>query len=244
MKDETLIRLNKYLAHANIGTRRACDKLIEAGFVTVNNKIIKKAGYKIKISDKVLYKGELVQVEKKVYVLLNKPKNISSHQTNNNVTKSIFYLTHSFSKKLQLGYTPEIKPFDFLELNELGLTLLTNDLVLLKKLNKNKRVLKIYHIILDKELEEKDLQKIAKGFEIESGDFKTIEISFLKDKKNIGLNIQLENNNILHDIFEKLNYKIEYLDRTVLAGLNKRDLPRGKWRFLTSNEILRLQLMK
>lgn len=240
MKGEILIRLNKYLAHANIGTRRECDKLIEAGFIKVNDAIVSKTGYKIRINDKVLFKGQLVQVDKKVYILLNKPKNISSLNTDNITIKSIFYLTHSFSKKLELGYAPVIKPFDILDINERGLTLLTNDETLLTKLKTSSKLQKIYHIVLDKELSVVDFVKLEEKYKIKNNNIQIIELSYLKDKKNIGLNIQSNTSKEIHDLFEKLKYKIEYLDRTVLAGLNKKDLPRGRWRFLNPTEILRL----
>tara|TARA_B110000037_G_scaffold223012_1_gene301280 strand:- start:2544 stop:3278 length:735 start_codon:yes stop_codon:yes gene_type:complete len=243
MEEEKLIRLNKYLAHAGIGNRRECDDYITEGLVTVNNILINKAGTKIKLNDIVTYKGEVVAAEKKVYVLLNKPKNISSFKTDEQEIKSIYYLTHAFSEKLKFGYTPRIKPIDILDIDERGLILMTNDSELEKKLSKNPKVEKIYHLNLDKGLLEEDYDKIIKGFKVESGSFKVKELGFLDEDSftNIGIKVQLANNKILIDVFESLGYKIDYLDRTVYSGLTKRDLPRGRWRFLKPEEVIKLK---
>lgn len=243
MEEEKLIRLNKYLAHAGIGNRRECDGFISEGLVTVNDVLIKTAGTKIYINDQVTFKGEIVQAEKKVYILLNKPKNISSFKTDEKETKSIYYLTHAFSEKLKYGYTPKIKPLDILDLDERGLILMTNDSELENKLSKNPKVEKIYHLILDKDLAEVDYNKIIKGFKVDSGSFKVKEMGFLDEDSftNIGIKVQLANNKILVDLFETLGYQINYLDRTVFSGLTKRDLPRGRWRFLKPEEVIKLK---
>ncbi|MFT4646006.1 MAG: 23S rRNA pseudouridine2605 synthase [Planctomycetota bacterium] len=243
MEEEKLIRLNKYLAHAGIGNRRECDTFITEGLVTVNDTLINKTGTKINMNDTVTYRGEVIEAEKKVYVLLNKPKNISSFKTNEEELKSIYYLTHAFAEKLQFGYTPKIKPIDILDIDERGLILLTNDGALEKKLSKNPKIERIYHLILDKGLAEEDYDKIIKGFKVESGSFKVKEMGFLKEDNfiDIGIKVQLANNKILIDIFETLGYKIDYIDRTVYSGLNKRDLPRGRWRFLKPEEVIKLK---
>jgi 23S rRNA pseudouridine2605 synthase len=243
MEEEKLIRLNKYLAHAGIGNRRECDTFITEGLVTVNDTLINKAGTKINMNDTVTFRGEVIEAEKKVYVLLNKPKNISSFKTNEEELKSIYYLTHAFAEKLQFGYTPKIKPIDILDIDERGLILLTNDGALEKKLSKNPKIERIYHLILDKGLAEEDYDKIIKGFKVESGSFKVKEMGFLKEDNfiDIGIKVQLANNKILIDIFETLGYKIDYIDRTVYSGLNKRDLPRGRWRFLKPEEVIKLK---
>lgn len=243
MIEEKLIRLNKYLAHAGIGNRRECDTFITEGLVTVNEMLIDKAGTKISINDVVTYKGEIVQAEKKVYVLLNKPKNISSFKTNEKEIKSIYYLTHAFSEQLKFGYTPKIKPLDILDIDERGLILMTNDSELESKLSKNSKIEKIYHLKIDRDLEEEDYNKIIKGFKVESGSFKVKELGFLDDESltDIGIKVQLSNNKILVDLFKDLGYEIEYMDRTVYSGLNKRDLPRGRWRFLKPEEVIKLK---
>lgn len=243
MEEEKLIRLNKYLAHAGIGNRRQCDTFITEGLVKVNGLLIDQAGTKININDVVTYKDEIVQAEKKVYILLNKPKNISSFKTDEKEVKSIYYLTHAFSEKLKFGYTPKIKPLDILGIDERGLILLTNDADLEKKLSKNSKTEKIYHLKLDKGLAEEDYNKIIKGFKVESGSFKVKELGFLTEDSftDIGMKVQLANNKILIDLFKVLGYKVDYLDRTVFSGLTKRDLPRGRWRFLKPEEIVKLK---
>ena len=235
MEEEKLIRLNKFLAHANIGNRRECDDFIIKGFVKVNDLLITKPGTKISIKDKVTYKDEAVQAEKKVYILLNKPKNISCFKADEKINKSIYYLTYNFSEKLKLGYRPSIKPLDILKKDELGLLVITNDTKILKKYKETDSVNKVFKLKLNKHLNYEDYLSTLKNDFIE-------DLKFLdeEDKSILGLKTSKTNNEHLISIFEKLNYKIETIDRTVFGKLTKKDLPRGKWRFLTANEILQL----
>lgn len=239
MDSNKLIRLNKYLAHAGIGNRRKCDEFIQEGLVKVNGELIQQAGVKISLTDKVTFRGEEVQAEKKVYILLNKPKNISSLHTEE--LKSIFYLTKSFILKLNLEYSIQLEAIDILDIDERGLTLLTNDKSLLEDSEYNSE--QVFRLKLNKELTKDDVYKIQKGFEIKSGSFKAKELIFLdeNDKSSIGITLNIKDSKALNNLFNKLSYKILYLDRTLFYRLSKKDLPRGRWRFLDTKEIQRVK---
>lgn len=238
MEDKKLIRLNKYLAHANLGTRRECDVFIEQGLVKVNGLIVTKAGTKVNVDDEISFKDELVQAEKKVYILLNKPKNVSCSETDNKITKSIYYLTYAFSEKLSLGYRPKLSPLDIMDTNDRGLIVLTNDINLLKKNSNNSNIVNVYKVKLDKELNYKDYISILKNISF----CEIIDLSFIdeSDKSIVGLKARTNNMNAIHKLFNSLLYDIEFMDRTVFKNLSKKDLPRGKWRFLNNNEVSKL----
>jgi len=243
MQKKNFIRLNKFLAHAGLGTRRKCDEFIKDGFIKVNGTIITEAGVKVNVDDKILYNGELVQVEKKVYILLNKPKNISSFKTDEEKIKSIFYLTFAYIEKLNLGYNANLKPLDILDIDELGLTVLTNDKKVLEKAKDSYSLQKIYRIKLNKKLSFSDYIQILESFPIKSGKFKVKELNYLdeEDKSILGIKIHISDNKAIHNLFNKLDYKIVSIDRTVLGVMTKRDLPRGRWRFLKPDEIVKLK---
>ena len=240
MEREKLIRLNKFLAHAGIGTRRECDQLISAGLIKVNDLLIDKPGSKISINDIVTFNNEIVQAGKKVYILLNKPKNISSFPADEKENKSIYYLTYNFAEKLKIGYRPEIKPLDILEVDERGLIVITNDNSLLD-LASNNKIKQIFKIELDRQLSEKDYNSIVK--KSNNSHIKNIELLDEDDDTIIGIDAMISGTKTINDTFKDLSCNIEVLDRTAYGFLTKKDLPRGKWRFLNLKEINRLKLL-
>jgi len=228
------IRLNKYIANAGICSRRDADILIESGTIKVNGKIVTELGTKIKPNDIVEYAGERLNSEKKVYLLLNKPKGYITTLDDPFKRKTVMMLVQNACKE-------RIIPVGRLDRNTTGLLLFTNDGDLAKKLTHPKyRIKKIYHIGLDKSISKQDLQKIASGIELDDGFIKVDKINWigdLPDKKQLGLELHSGRTRIVRRIFESLDYKVIKLDRVFFAGLTKKDIPRGKWRFLTQEEI-------
>lgn len=233
-KDDQLIRLNKFIANAGVCSRREADKLIESGIIKVNDKIVKELGTKISPADKVQYDDRVLKSEKKYYVLLNKPKGYITTTTDPFDRKTVMFLVQNACKE-------RIYPVGRLDRNTTGLLLFTNDGEIAKKLTHPKHeVNKIYHIVLDKNLKTADFSQIAKGIQLEDGLIKVDKIAYVEgaeNKKEIGIEIHSGKNRIIRRIFESLDYKVVKLDRVSFAGLTKKDIPRGKWRFLTENEV-------
>lgn len=233
-KEEQLIRLNKFIANAGICSRREADKLIESGIIKVNGKVIKELGTKISPMDKVQYDDQVLKSEKKYYVLLNKPKGYITTTDDPYERKTVMFLVKNACKE-------RIYPVGRLDRNTTGLLLLTNDGDIAKKLTHPKhQVKKIYHIVLDKNLKSADFNQIAKGINLEDGFIKVDTIAYVEgaeNKKEIGIEIHSGKNRIIRKIFESLDYKVIKLDRVAFAGLTKKDIPRGKWRFLTEKEV-------
>jgi len=234
LSDIGLVRLNKYIANAGICSRREADKLIESGIVKINGKIVTELGTKIAPGDVVEYGGQTLKSEKKVYVLLNKPKGYITTSDDPYKRKTVMLLIEDACKE-------RIIPVGRLDRNTTGLLLFTNDGDLAKKLTHPKhRVKKIYHVGLDKALSKQDFQKIADGFELDDGFIKVDKINWVDDtpdKKQLGLELHSGKTRIVRRIFESLDYKVIKLDRVFFAGLTKKNIPRGKWRFLTQEEI-------
>jgi 23S rRNA pseudouridine2605 synthase len=232
------MRLNRYLAHAGICSRRQADDYIKAGLVTVNGTVITEMGVKIKKGDDIRYNGERLATEKKVYILVNKPKDY--------VTSTDDELGRKTVLDLVADACPErVYPVGRLDRNTTGVILLTNDGDLAGKLTHpkyNKK--KIYQVVLDKNLKQADLKSITEGITLEDGFIQPDAISIIKpDKKNeIGIEIHSGRNRIVRRIFEQLGYEIVRLDRVYFAGLTKKNLARGKWRFLSEKEITMLQM--
>ena len=231
------IRLNRYLANSGICSRREADEYIAAGVVRVNDVIVTEMGMKVGYDDKVHFHSQLVRPEKKVYVLLNKPKNC--------VTTSDDPQDRLTVLDLVKGATNErIYPVGRLDRNTTGVLLLTNDGDMAAKLTHpkyNKK--KIYHVSLDSQLTNDDLTKITNGIELEDGLIVVDEVSFVDDThKEIGVEIHSGKNRIVRRIFESLGYKIIKLDRVYFAGLTKKNLSRGKWRHLSQLEINMLKM--
>ncbi len=238
--DDKLIRLNKYIANAGICSRREADKLIDSGAVSVNGKIVTKMGTKISKNDLVQFGGETLRREKMVYVLLNKPKDYITTMDDPEGRKTVMALVSKACKE-------RLYPVGRLDRLTTGLLLMTNDGEMAKKLMHPKhKVKKIYHIELNNALLKADMDKIFQGIELEDGMAHVDEIAYdgnSTDKKSIGLELHAGKNRIVRRIFESLGYKVVKLDRVYYAGLTKKNLPRGKWRFLTQIEINMLKMI-
>jgi len=236
-----LIRLNKYIANAGVCSRREADKLIAAGTVMVNGKIVTDMGVKVSPSDKVQYGGETLRRENLVYVLLNKPKAYITTVDDPHERQTVMLLVRNAARE-------RIYPVGRLDRNTTGVLLFTNDGELAKKLtHPSHRIEKVYHVVLDRNLTKKDMETIAAGIELDDGPIKVDEISYIKgntDKKEIGIRLHSGRNRIIRRIFEAVDYKVTRLDRVIFAGLTKKDIPRGKWRHLNRKEIEWLKMLK
>jgi 23S rRNA pseudouridine2605 synthase len=233
-KDEGHIRLNKYIADAGVCSRREADKLIASGTVTVNGKTVTELGTKVLFTDKVVLGGQALRREKLRYLVLNKPKDFITTTDDPHERKTVMALVEKACHE-------RIYPVGRLDRMTTGVLLFTNDGDLAKKLTHPRHgVRKIYHVVLDKKLTRADFEKIANGLELEDGPIKVDKISWIDnstDKKEIGLEIHSGRNRIVRRLFESLGYKIIRLDRTVFAGITKKDTPRGKWRMLSEKEV-------
>ena len=232
------IRLNKYLADSGICSRREADDLILAGAVTVNGEVVTELGTKVKTTDKVVYGGQTLNREKLRYVLLNKPKGVIT-------TSDDPYERHTVMDLVEGACQERIYPVGRLDRNTIGLLLLTNDGELAKTLtHPSHNVKKLYHVTLNKPLTENDFEKIQKGLMLEDGPIEVDKIDYVTDDptmREVGVEIHSGRNHIVRRIFESLGYEVIKLDRVMLAGLTKQNLPRGHWRFLTSAEISMLK---
>ena len=235
-----LIRLNKYIANAGICSRREADTFIAAGNVTVNGKPVTEMGYKVKKTDDVRFDGRKLNPEKKEYVLLNKPKNFITTTRDEKGRRTVMELISSASNN-------RLYPVGRLDRNTTGLLLFTNDGDLAKKLTHPKHgVRKIYHVHLEKNVSISDLRKIREGLTLEDGEILVDDVDYVAgaSKKEVGIEIHSGKNRIVRRIFEHLGYEVSRLDRVVFAGLTKKDLPRGHWRFLTEQEVINLGMIK
>ena len=232
------IRLNKFLANAGVCSRREADEFIQAGVVSVNGQVVTELGTKITRVDEVKFHDQLVTLEKKVYVLLNKPKDYVTTSDDPQQRKTVMDLVK--------GACPErIYPVGRLDRNTTGVLLLTNDGDLASKLTHPKFLKKkVYHVYLDKNVTAHDLQQIAEGITLEDGDIKAdaIEYADEKDKSQVGIEIHSGKNRIVRRIFESLGYRVVKLDRVQFAGLTKKNVRRGDWRFLTEKEVEMLRM--
>ncbi len=238
IKEDGRIRLNRYIANAGICSRRKADELIEAGVVTVNGEVITELGSKVDpAKDEVRYNGERLRREKMVYVLLNKPKDYITTTDDPQERRTVMQLVAKATRE-------RIYPVGRLDRNTTGLLLLTNDGNLAEKLSHPRNnVAKIYNVELDKNLTQGDLNKITFGLELEDGFVKPDVISYVQgaSKREIGVQIHSGKNRIVRRIFEHLGYDVIRLDRVVYANLTKKDLPRGRWRYLEEKEIIQLK---
>lgn len=237
-QQEDLVRLNKFIAASGICSRREADVLISTGVISVNGKTITELGTKVKHTDDVRYNGEQLRNERKVYLLLNKPKDYVTTTDDPKERKTVMLLLQHAGKE-------RIYPVGRLDRNTTGVLLFTNDGELAKKLTHpsyNKK--KIYHVFLDKAFSGGDMKKMAAGLHLEDGFIQPDAISYVSNehKREIGLEIHSGRNRIVRRMFESLGYRVNKLDRVYFAGLTKKDLPRGKWRFLTEKEIRRLKM--
>lgn len=237
-KDDGLIRLNRYISNAGICSRRKADELIQAGVVSVNGEVVSELGYKVDPSkDLIRYNGETLKREKMVYVLLNKPKDYITTTDDPQERRTVMQLVDKASKE-------RIYPVGRLDRNTTGLLLMTNDGDLADKLSHPRNsITKIYQVELSKSLTQGDLNKIQFGVELEDGFIKPDAISYVQGgtKREVGIQIHSGRNRIVRRIFEHLGYEVEKLDRSVYANLTKKDLPRGRWRFLDEKEVIQLK---
>ncbi len=236
--DDSEIRLNKFIANAGICSRREADNYIKSGAVTVNGKKITELGTKIKRSDTVNIEGQVIKPEKNVYLLLNKPKDFITTVDDPHATKTVMDLIRNACQE-------RIYPVGRLDRNSTGVLLFTNDGELTKRLTHPKYMKqKIYHIWIDKNLQKTDMQKLVGGIELEDGVSHADAVSFPDetDKKQIGIEIHSGKNRVIRRMFEAIGYKVLKLDRVYFAGLTKKNLPRGKWRFLNQKEINMLKM--
>lgn len=231
------VRLNKFLANAGVCSRREADDLIAAGLVSVNGEIITELGVKVSPKDDIRYKGKKVVREKKVYILLNKPKDYVTTVKDKHADKTVIDIVKN-------ACLERVYPVGRLDKNTTGVLLLTNDGELTKELthpSHNKR--KIYHVQLDKDLTKQDMLQIIEGVQLDEDHIVADAINYVEenDKTQVGIEIHSGQNRIVRRIFESLGYKIKKLDRVYFAGLTKKNLPRGKWRFLNEKEISMLK---
>ena len=233
------MRLNKFLANAGICSRREADEFITAGVVTVNGAPISELGYKIiPATDKVMFHDQPVKIERKVYILLNKPKDCVTTVEDTHDRKTVLDLVKN-------ACSERIYPVGRLDRNTTGVLLITNDGDLTSKLTHPKYdKKKIYQVVLDKELTDDDFAKIQAGITLDDGDIKVDDIQFVNEDehKTIGVEIHSGRNRIVRRIFDSLGYRVMRLDRVYFAGLTKKNLPRGKWRYLSEMEVNMLKM--
>ena len=232
------IRLNKYLANAGVCSRREADEFIQAGVVTVNGQVVTELGTKVMRTDVVRFHDDPVSLEKKVYVLLNKPKDYVTTSDDPQQRKTVMDLVKNACPE-------RIYPVGRLDRNTTGVLLLTNDGDLASKLTHPKFLKKkIYHVYLDRNVTAHDMQQIAEGVMLDDGEIKADEVQYADavDKKQVGIEIHSGKNRIVRRIFESLGYKVVKLDRVQFAGLTKKNLRRGDWRYLTEEEVDRLRM--
>lgn len=232
------VRLNKYLANAGICSRREADEFIQAGVASVNGQVVTELGTKVLRTDDIRFHDQKVSMEKKVYVLLNKPKDCVTTSDDPQQRKTVMDLVKNACPE-------RIYPVGRLDRNTTGVLLLTNDGDLASKLTHPKFLKKkIYHVFLDKKVTAHDMQQIATGITLEDGEVHAdaIEYASATDKSQVGIEIHSGKNRIVRRIFESLGYRVVKLDRVLFAGLTKKNLRRGDWRFLTEKEVDMLRM--
>jgi 23S rRNA pseudouridine2605 synthase len=232
-KEPGSMRLNRYIANAGLCSRREADTYIATGCVTVNGKIVSEMGYQVLPGESVSFNGKIISAEKKMYILLNKPKGYVTTLDDPHADKTVM--------ELIANACPErVYPVGRLDKSTTGLLLFTNDGDMTKRLTHPKyNRKKIYHVYLDQKVTKNHLQEIVDGINLEDGFVAADSVSYVSedDKKQVGIEIHSGKNKIVRRIFEHLGYKVEKLDRVYFCGLTKKDLPRGRWRFLTEDEV-------
>lgn len=233
------IRLNKYIANSGVCSRREADELITLGLISVNGKVITELGYKVNPGDEVRHENKVLRAEKPVYILLNKPKGFLTTTSDPQERNTVMHIIGNHVKE-------RVYPVGRLDRNTTGLLLLTNDGDLADKLmHPSYNVKKIYKVELDRPITKADAQTILEGVKLEEGRAIVDDIAIVsEDRKTVGLEIHIGWNRVVRRIFESLEYEVVKLDRSVYAGLNKKDLGRGEWRFLTKEELILLKHYK
>jgi 23S rRNA pseudouridine2605 synthase len=234
---DTLIRLNRFIANCGVCSRREADELIRDGFITVNGKQVTDMGTKVSNSDDIKYRNKKLSFEKKVYILLNKPKDYVT-------TVEDPHAEHTVLELIGDGCPERVYPVGRLDKATTGVLLLTNDGDLTGRLihPKYKRK-KIYHVFLDNPVTKKDLFRLTEGIELDGETVIADAVSYADadDKSQIGIELHSGQNRVIRRMFETLGYKVKKLDRVYFAGLTKKNLKRGKWRFLTDKEVIMLK---
>ncbi|HEY0261698.1 MAG TPA: pseudouridine synthase [Chitinophagales bacterium] len=241
------IRLNKYLAHAGIASRRKADELISEGKVKVNGVVVTEMGHKVMPKDKVTFDNKTLNPEQKIYVLLNKPKDCITTTADERGRMTVLDLIKDVYNQIKSVKKPRLYPVGRLDRNTTGVLLITNDGELAQNLtHPSREIRKIYHVHLDKKISSEDMAKIKHGVVLEDGIAEVDEVAYAnpKDKAELGIEIHNGKNRIVRRIFESLGYEVIKLDRVYFGGLTKKELPRGRWRFLEEEEIRRLRHFK
>ena len=230
------IRLNRYISNSGICSRREADELIRLGLVSVNGKVVTEMGFQVKPRDEVRYENRVLRAEKPVYILMNKPKGFLTTTKDPQERNTVMHIIGGSVKE-------RVYPVGRLDRNTTGLLLLTNDGDLAEKLSHpSYNVKKIYRVELNRALTKADFQRILDGVQLEEGRAQVDDLAIVSDDgKTVGIELHIGWNRVVRRIFEKLEYEVLRLDRSVYAGLDKKDLPRGHWRFLTPEEIVRLK---
>ncbi len=232
------MRLNKFIAHCGICSRRKAAEYIQEGLIAVNGNTVKEIGHRVMENDVVTFRGKEVKPETKlIYLLLNKPKDFVTTVSDEKGRKTVMDIISKDIKE-------RIYPVGRLDRATLGLLLLTNDGELAKKLSHpSHNVSKVYHVVLDKPVSPEHLEMIRNGLNLEDGPAPVDGVNYLHNapKNQVGIEIHIGRNRIVRRIFEHLGYRVEKLDRTIYAGLTKKDLPRGRYRHLTEKEVIMLK---
>lgn len=231
------IRLNKYISNSGVCSRRDADIYIQSGNVKVNNVVITEMGYKVKPGDVVNFDGSVLTPERKEYIVLNKPKNFTTSNEDDADHRNVLELVRGATKA-------SIQPIGRMDKNTTGLLLFTNDTDMVRKFSlPNQKSTKIYQVSLDKNLKFEDLEKISNGVTLDGHKLYVDEISYVEGepKTEIGLKLRTPNVKVVRAIFESFKYDVIKIDRVAFAGLTKKNLPRGNWRFLTEQEIINLK---
>lgn len=243
VSDET--RLNKYLAHAGVASRRAADELIKEGLVKVNGKVVTEMGFKVKPNDTVEFGGKELSPDKNYYILLNKPKDFITTLKDEKDRRTVMELLRGAYLQIKAIKKPRLYPVGRLDRHTTGVLLITNDGELAQKLtHPSSEVRKIYHVVLNNKLQKEHFDKIAEGgVVLEDGIAEVDEIAYPnpKNRAEVGIEIHTGKNRFIRRLFESLGYEVEKLDRVFFAGLTKKDLPRGRWRFLEEEEVRNLK---
>jgi 23S rRNA pseudouridine2605 synthase len=232
-----LIRLNRYIAGSGVCSRREADEIIKKGWITVNGKQVTDMGTKVTAGDDVRYKNKKLSSEKKVYILLNKPKDYVTTVEDPHADKTVIDLIGD-------ACSERVYPVGRLDKSTTGVLLLTNDGDLAGKLTHPKyNRKKIYHVFLDRVVSKNDLFKLTEGIELDGEIISADAVSYTEpdDKSQLGIELHSGQNRVVRRMFEKLGYRVNKLDRVYFAGLTKKNLPRGKWRFLTEKEVSMLK---
>ena len=236
-KNPDELRLNKYISNSGVCSRRDADIYIQSGNVKVNGVVVTEMGYRVKLTDEVIFDGVRLNPEKKEYILLNKPKNFSTAGDDDGNSPSVLDLVRSATKS-------KIQPVGRMDKTTTGLLLFTNDTDVIRKYTEpNQKTSKLYQVTLDKNLKFEDLEKITSGLTIEGHRVYVEEVTYIENqpKSEIGIKMKTANIKVIRKIFEHLKYDVIKLDRVTFAGLTKKNLPRGTYRFLTEQEIINIK---